>query len=124
MGGVPCTRGAKGDNTNSAATTNGQSLRKRRHWFTAKSPFWRSRTRFSTQREIVRQALSLFETAKAPRTTVKAPFSWKEDGTVWRARYGRVDPADKERLLKVGEERRKQQAAAKQIFAKRAAAKA
>jgi hypothetical protein len=43
---------------------------------------------------------------------------------VWRARYGRVDPADKERLLKVGEERRKQQAAAKQIFAKRAAAKA
>jgi hypothetical protein len=35
-------------------------------------------------------SLSLFETAKAPRTTVKTPFSWKEDGVVWRARYGRV----------------------------------
>ena len=58
------------------------------------------------QREIVRQALSLFETAKTPRTTVKAPFSWKENGMVWRARYGRVDPADKEPLLKLGEERR------------------
>jgi hypothetical protein len=66
------------------------------------------------QREIVRQALTLFQTAKAPRTTVKAPFSWKEDGAVWRARYGRVDPADKERLLKLGEERRRQQAMAKQ----------
>jgi hypothetical protein len=55
------------------------------------------------QREIVRQALSLFGTAKAPRTTVKAPFSWKEDGVVWRARYGRVDPTDKESLLKLGE---------------------
>ena len=31
------------------------------------------------------------EIAKVPRTTVKAPFSWKEDGVVWRARYGRVD---------------------------------
>ena len=40
------------------------------------------------QREIVRQALSLFETAITPRTTVKAPFSWKEDGVAWRARYG------------------------------------
>ena len=48
------------------------------------------------QREIVRQALTLFETAKTPRTTIKAPFSWKEDGAVWRARYGRVDPTDKE----------------------------
>ena len=72
------------------------------------------------QRDIVRQALSLFEIAKAPRTTVKAPFSWKEDGMVWRARYGRVDPTDKERLLSIGEERRRQQATAKQIFAERA----
>ena len=66
------------------------------------------------QREIVRQALSLFETAETPRTTIKAPFSWWEDGAIWRARYGRVDPADKERLLKLGEERRRQQAMAKQ----------
>ena len=76
------------------------------------------------QREIVRQALSLFETAITPRTTVKAPFSWKEDGVAWRARYGRVDPTEKERLLKLGEERRRQQAMAKQILAERAAPKA
>jgi len=76
------------------------------------------------QREIVRQALSLFETAKTPRTTVKAPFSWKEDGVVWRARYGRVAPTEKERLLKLGEERRRQQAMAKQILAEHAAPKA
>jgi D-proline reductase (dithiol) PrdB len=75
------------------------------------------------QREIVRQALSLFGTAKAPRTTVKAPFSWKEDGVVWRARYGRVDPTDKESLLKLGEERRRRQALAKHILAERAARK-
>jgi hypothetical protein len=72
------------------------------------------------QREIVRQALSLFETAKTPRTTIKAPFSWKEDGVVWRARYGVVDPADKEHLLKLGEERRRQRALAKQLLAERA----
>lgn len=69
------------------------------------------------QREIVRQALGLFETAKAPRTTVKAAFAWKEDGPIWRARYGRVDPADRERLLKLGDERRLRQAKAKQTAA-------
>ena len=36
------------DNTNSNAATNGQSLHTRRHWFAAKSPSWRSRTRFWT----------------------------------------------------------------------------
>ena len=75
------------------------------------------------QREIVRQALSLFETAKTPRTTVKAPFSWKEDGALWRPRYGCVDPGNEEYLLKVGEERRRRQAMAKQIIAERAANK-
>jgi D-proline reductase (dithiol) PrdB len=67
------------------------------------------------QRDIVRQALGLFETAKAPRTTVKAPLTWHEDGAVWRARYGRVDPADRERLLKLGDERRLRQAKAKKV---------
>jgi D-proline reductase (dithiol) PrdB len=57
------------------------------------------------------------------RTRVKAPFPWKEDGGVWRTRYGRVDPTEKELLLKLGEERRRQQAMAKQIFAERAASK-
>ena len=70
---------------------------------------WRS----DMQRDILRQALSLFETAKAPRTTVKAPFAWKEDDYLWRPRYGRVDPKDRERLLELGDERRLRQAKAK-----------
>jgi hypothetical protein len=69
------------------------------------------------QREIVRQALDLFATAKMPRTTVRAPFAWKENGSIWRARYGRVDPKDRERLLKLGDERRARQARAKQAVA-------
>ena len=71
------------------------------------------------QREIVRQALVLFETSKAPRTTVKAPFAWKEDGATWRARYGRVTPANRERLLKFGDERRRKQAQSRQVAASR-----
>ena len=78
--------------------------------------------RADMQREILRQALSLFETSKAPRTTVRAPFAWHEEGPVWRARYGRVDPADRERLLKLGDERRRRQTDAKQAAAKRESA--
>ena len=69
------------------------------------------------QREIVRNGLQLFETAKAPRTTVRSPFAWKEDGAVWRARYGRVTPENRERLLQLGDERRARQAEAKQAAA-------
>jgi len=65
------------------------------------------------QREIVRHALGLFETAKAPRTTVKAPFVWHEAGAIWRARYGRVTAENREKLLKLGDERRARQAEAK-----------
>ena len=38
------------DNTNNNAATNGQSLHTRRHWFAAKNPSWRSRTRSWTPR--------------------------------------------------------------------------
>jgi len=72
------------------------------------------------QREIVRSALTLFETVKAPRTTVRAPFVWHEDGAVWRARYGRVSPENREQLLKLGDERRARQAGAKQAVGKMA----
>jgi len=65
------------------------------------------------QLEIVRQALRLFEEANAPRTTVTAPFSWREDGALWRPRYGRVDPSNLDRLRAIGDERRRQQAAKK-----------
>jgi hypothetical protein len=63
------------------------------------------------QEAIVRQAIGLLETADGPRTTVKAPFGWKETDPEWRTRYGRVDPAERERLLTLGEERRRLRAA-------------
>ena len=65
------------------------------------------------QRSIVKLALDLLESATDPRTTVKAPFVWKDDPG-WRERYGRVDPAERERLLALGEQRRRQRVAARQ----------
>jgi hypothetical protein len=62
------------------------------------------------QKAIVSQALELLETASRPRMTVRAAYSWKEDDPEWRARYGRVDPAERERLLALGKERRRQRA--------------
>jgi hypothetical protein len=71
------------------------------------------------QKAIVRQALELLEGARVPRTTVKAAYSWKEDDPDWRSRYGRVDPAERERLLAVGEERRRQRARTASTAARR-----
>jgi hypothetical protein len=65
------------------------------------------------QKAIVQQAIGLLVAAKVPQTTVKAAFSWKADDPEWRARYGRVDPAEQERLRVLGEERRRQKARAK-----------
>ena len=56
------------------------------------------------QRTVVSRALQLLEEATAPRTTVRMPMTWHDPD--WRGRYGRVDPAERERLLKAGEERR------------------
>ncbi|UYN97614.1 MAG: hypothetical protein KIT25_12045 [Enhydrobacter sp.] len=61
------------------------------------------------QTEIVRLAAGLLERATAPRTTVEAPFAWKDDPG-WRERYNRIRPEDRERLLALGEERRRQRA--------------
>ena len=58
------------------------------------------------QKAIVRQALGLLQSAERPRTTMRAPFVWPEEGALWRPRYGRVNPAERERLLALGEERR------------------
>jgi hypothetical protein len=63
------------------------------------------------QDAIVRQAIGLLVTADGPRTTVKAPFGWKKSDPDWRARYGRVDPVDRARLLARGIERRRQRVA-------------
>jgi hypothetical protein len=75
------------------------------------------------QREIVRNALKLFETATAPRTTARSPFAWKEDSAIWRARYGKVTPENRKQLLQLGNERRARQAEAKQAAAGRAASR-
>ena len=60
------------------------------------------------QREVVASALGLLESADAPRTTLVAPFAWKDDPG-WRERYGRVDPAEQARLKAIGEARRREQ---------------
>ena len=66
------------------------------------------------QREVLETALRLLETAQGPRTTVVSRFAWKEDDPDWRERYGKVDPAERERLLAIGEERRRQRQGMKQ----------
>ncbi|MDX2158546.1 MAG: hypothetical protein SFW09_18760 [Hyphomicrobiaceae bacterium] len=57
------------------------------------------------QSETVRLGLGLLETATAPRTTVRSPFEWRDDPS-WRDRYNRIDPADREKLLAIGDARR------------------
>ena len=66
------------------------------------------------QKRIVAQGLGLLASATAPRTTAVAPFAWKDDPG-WRERYGRVDPAERERLLAIGDERRRARAEAKRL---------
>ncbi|MBM3650192.1 MAG: hypothetical protein FJX11_20640 [Alphaproteobacteria bacterium] len=63
-------------------------------------PPWRR----DIQRAVVELALDTLATAERPRMTVVAPVSW--DDPAWRGRYGRVDPAERERLLQLGRERR------------------
>jgi len=59
------------------------------------------------QAETLRLALSLLETAAAPCTTVRSPFEWKPGDPDWRDRYNRVRPEDREKLLAIGDERRR-----------------
>ena len=71
------------------------------------------------QREIVRLAIGLLATAEGPRTTVRAPFEWLDDQG-WRRRYNHVDPADRERLLAIGDARRAKRGQAPRMGAKAA----
>lgn len=64
------------------------------------------------QHAIVAGALELLTSAREPRVTVTAPFEWPIDDD-WRPRYARVDPAERERLRALGEERRRRQVLAK-----------
>jgi D-proline reductase (dithiol) PrdB len=69
-------------------------------------PPWRG----DLQGSIVAQAFGLLASAEQPRTTARSPIEWPSDDP-WRPRYGRVTEQDRERLLALGEERRKRQAA-------------
>jgi D-proline reductase (dithiol) PrdB len=59
------------------------------------------------QSQTLSLALGMLESATAPRTTVRSPFEWGGDPG-WRERYNRVsdDPAERERLLRIGDARR------------------
>ena len=65
------------------------------------------------QRAIVKQAVELLATVAAPRTTVTAPYAWKDDPG-WRARYNLVTPENRPRLAALGAERRRKQAVVKE----------
>jgi D-proline reductase (dithiol) PrdB len=58
------------------------------------------------QTAIVEHAVRMLEFVAAPRTTVRAPVEWKPDPD-WRGRYNRVLPEDREKLLALGDERRR-----------------
>lgn len=57
------------------------------------------------QREIAAAAVSLFESASAPRTTLRLPYRWRQDES-WRDGYLTVREADRAALRRKGEERR------------------
>ena len=64
------------------------------------------------QHRIVGFALDLLESATLARTSVQTPFRWSDDES-WKENYSRVDPAQKEQLLALGEARRELQRKAK-----------
>jgi hypothetical protein len=59
------------------------------------------------QTATVRLALQALETATGPRTTLRSPFAWKAGDPDWRERYNRIRPEDRERLLAIGDARRR-----------------
>ena len=63
------------------------------------------------QAAVTELALSVLESARHPRTTVQAPFTWGDDS--WRAGYMRVDDSNREQLRLAGAKRRERQAASK-----------
>lgn len=61
------------------------------------------------QRRIVGEAVTLFETARAPGTTVESPERWGSDD--WRRRYMAVTPDNRDELARRGEDLRRRRAA-------------
>ena len=64
------------------------------------------------QLEIAESALALFVSAQQAKTVQRLPYVWSEDES-WRDAYARVDESNREQLLKLGEDRRRHQAAKK-----------
>ncbi len=60
------------------------------------------------QQRIVRQGISLFETVKAPQSTVCCEERW--DGDDWRDRYMEVNEGNRDELARKGEELRQRRA--------------
>lgn len=61
------------------------------------------------QGQIIRQALTLLESAEGANTVARTPFTWAEDRS-WRDDYARIDDSNREALRLRGEARRQQQA--------------
>lgn len=62
------------------------------------------------QRRIVRRGLTLLASATAPMTTEVSAERWGDD--VWRQRYLQVTDANRAELARMGEQRRRERAAA------------
>lgn len=60
------------------------------------------------QQRIVRQGIGLFESVRAPRTTVHSDERWGDDD--WRRRYMEVSDATREELARKGAELRSRRA--------------
>ena len=63
----------------------------------------------SMQRKSVDLALNLAETASAPGIAIPTDFRWS-DNEDWKENYSRVDDSNRQSLLQMGEENRKQRA--------------
>ena len=63
----------------------------------------------SMQRKSVELALNLAETATASGTVISTDFRWS-DSDDWKENYARVDDSNRQALLQMGEENRRQRA--------------
>ena len=66
------------------------------------------------QRKTVEMALALSESATAPGTVMETGFTWHDD-ELWKDNYARVDDANREALLRLGEENRRRRARNKKL---------
>lgn len=60
-----------------------------------------------TQRQSVEMAIDLTRSATAPGAIVTTPFRWA-DNDQWKENYARIDASNRDELLRLGDENRKQ----------------